>query len=217
MILLGGCNSRQVKITGAIQGLDGTVRLLTESPGGKGFSVLVQQEVKDGRFELRTEQIVPPAQVWIDLRGRRMVELIVDAREGTLIEGSTDSLDRIKVTGSSLAEMYAHVKQTLDEKFGHDIENYNARILEISRKEKLTRDDEMKLGKYQLDRQRMVGRRADYVKQMIRSNPPQRELSLFLLKNELVDSLDAQKRLFNTLAIRNKESNIYKILEQQLR
>ncbi|MDR1273597.1 MAG: hypothetical protein LBK12_03510, partial [Odoribacteraceae bacterium] len=209
MILPGACDTPGVKITGTIRGLDGTVRLLAEMPGEKGFTMVAQQEVQGGQLDLRTEQLVLPAQVWIDFRGRRMLELILDSQKGTFIEGEVDSVERLKITGSSLMERYTQVMHAINEKFGPDIENYNERILEISRKENLTRDDEMKLGKHQLDRQRVIGRRADYVKLMIKSNLTQ-DLSLFLLKNELMDSVSAQKKLFHSLAISNKESNIYK-------
>jgi hypothetical protein len=215
MILPWACDTPGVKITGTIRGLDGTVRLLAEMPGEKGFTVVAQQEVQDGRLDLRAGELALPAQAWIDFRGRRMLELFLDSRDGIVIEGEVDSVERLKITGSSLMEKYARVMHAINEKFGPDIENYNARITEINGKESLTRDDEMKLGKYQLDRQRAIGRRADYVKLMIKNNLSQ-DLSLFLLKNELADSVDAQKKLFHALAIPNKTSNIYKILEHQL-
>ena len=56
----------------------------------------------------------------------------------------------------------------------------------------------------------------DVAKQLIEANPT-REISLFLLKDELADSLDAQKRLFRKLVVQNKESNIYKVLESKLK
>jgi hypothetical protein len=214
--LLGGCNSLEVKIAGTISGLDGSVKLLAEIPGKRGFVVLAQQDVKDGNIDLRTEQLALPAQVWIDLRGRKIIDLIIDSRKDTFIKGHADSLDHIEVTGSMLMDEYKKVMQTLDEKFNPEEEGHNAKIVEISKKESLTRDDEVKLGMLQSARMRLISRRADYVKLLIKKNPAQ-DLSLFLLKNELVDSLDAQRKLFDRMAIRNKESNVYKLLESQLR
>jgi hypothetical protein len=215
-MFLGACNSLEVRVTGAVQGLEGTVKLLAEMPGEKGFVLLARQEVKDGHVDLRTERLVLPAQVWIDLKGRKILDIIVDSRKETFIAGTIDSLDCLKITGSHLMSEYTRVTRTLNEKFNPDNDTHTAQLLEISQKEILTRDDEVKLGMLQSARQRIIGRRADYVKQLIGKNPVQ-ELSLFLLKNELSDSLNAQKRLFNTLAIRNKESNIYKVLENQLK
>ncbi|MDR0766501.1 MAG: hypothetical protein LBF09_06170 [Odoribacteraceae bacterium] len=214
--LLGACTPLDVRITGNIQGLEGTVKLLAEIPGKGGFVVLAQQNVKNGNIDLRAEQLVPPAQVWIDLKGRKIIELIIDARKGTFIKGQADSLDHLEITGSALMTEYKRTVQTLDERFNPEKEGHEAKIIEISQKKTLTRDDEVRLGMLQAARLRLIGRRADYVKLLVRKNPGQ-ELSLFLLKNELADSLNAQKKLFATLAIRDKESNIYKILENQLR
>lgn len=215
LMLLGACNTREVRITGNIRGLEGTVRLLAELPEKKGFSVLTQQDVRQGEIDLRTEQLVLPAQVWIDFQGKKLLEVIVDSRKETFIEGEVDSLENIAVTGSRLMTDYKRVKQTINNKFNLDTEGHGEKILEISQKEEMTRDDEVKLGLLQASRQRLIGRRADYVKLLVSKNPTQ-DLSLFLLKNELADSLAACKKLFSTLAIPNKESNIYKILELQL-
>ena len=46
---------------------------------------------------------------------------------------------------------------------------------------------------------------------------PRKEISLFLIKDQLVDSLDLQKKLFHKMAVENKESNIYKVLESKLK
>jgi hypothetical protein len=216
LILLGGCNTRQVRVTGTVCGLDGTVKLLAELPEERGLIVLAQQNIRDGKIDLQTERLVPPAQVWIDFQGKKILELIVDSRKGTFIEGNVDSLDYLKVKGSLLMDEYKRIIKTLNEKFNPEIEKYNLTILQLSQKENLTRDDEVKIGIQQSSKQRVIGRRADYVKQLIGKNLEQ-DLSLFLLRNELVDSLNAQRKLFNRLAIPNKESNIYKILENQLR
>ncbi|MFR5358435.1 MAG: hypothetical protein ACLTHQ_09230 [Odoribacter splanchnicus] len=42
------------------------------------------------------------------------------------------------------------------------------------------------------------------------------ELSLFLLQDELKDSLDLQRELFKKLEIANKESNVYKTTAEKL-
>ena len=63
---------------------------------------------------------------------------------------------------------------------------------------------------------RHLKNRANWVKNLIEANPNQ-ELSLFLLKDELRDSLDLQKRLFTKMNIPNKESNIYKNIESNLK
>jgi hypothetical protein len=215
LILLFACSDSQVRIQGTVHGLEGSVRLLAEVPGERGFAIVAQQEVQNGLIDLRSDELVPPAQVWLDIRGKRMVELYIDSYKDTRVNGVADSLDDLKISGSLLMEKYMHVARTLYDKFGPDLALYNARILDISKRENLSRDEEIQLGRLQLERQRAIGRRAEYVKHMIRNNPRQ-ELSLFLIRNELMDSLDAQRKLFHAMVIANKESNIYKLLERRL-
>ena len=64
-------------------------------------------------------------------------------------------------------------------------------------------------------RQRYIRARAKYVKNLIEVNPTM-ELSLFLLQDELKDSLDLQRELFKKLEIANKESNVYKTTAEKL-
>jgi hypothetical protein len=215
LILLTACNAGQVRITGTIRGLDGTVKVLAEIPGERGLSLVAQQEVQNGQIDLRPDRIVPPAQLWLDVNGERIIRLYLDSYKGTRLEGAIDSLDGLQIAGSPLMETYLHVVRTLDEKFGPDIDGYNERIFELTGKGELTRDEEIQLGKLHVYRQRVITRRADYVRQMIKNNPRQ-EISLFLIKEELSDSLDLQRELFHAMALANKESNIYKLLESRL-
>ena len=85
----------------------------------------------------------------------------------------------------------------------------------ILKKEKRTDEHEVLLGVYQLQRIRYINARANYAKTLIEANPTQ-ELSLFLLQDELKDSVDLQKRLFNKLEIPNKESNAYKTVAEKM-
>ena len=85
----------------------------------------------------------------------------------------------------------------------------------ILKKEKRTDEHEVLLGVYQLQRIRYINARANYAKTLIEANPTQ-ELSLFLLQDELKDSVDLQKRLFNKLEIPNKESNAYKTVAEKV-
>ena len=82
-------------------------------------------------------------------------------------------------------------------------------------KEKKSKDDEVMMGVYQLQRQRYIRARANYVKTLIEANPGQ-ELSLFLLQDELRDSTDLRKKLFQMITVPNKESNLYKIVAEKM-
>ena len=82
-------------------------------------------------------------------------------------------------------------------------------------KPKRSKEEEVLLGVHQLQWQRYIRARAKYVKNLFEVNPTM-ELSLFLLQDELKDSLDLQRELFKKLEIANKESNVYKTTAEKL-
>ena len=69
-LLFCACDSDTVKVRGEVEGLNGTVKLLAEMPGEPGLTILAQQEVKDGKIDLRTDQFKIPGRVWVDIDGK---------------------------------------------------------------------------------------------------------------------------------------------------
>ena len=207
-LLFCACDSDTVKVRGEVEGLNGTVKLLAEMPGEPGLTILAQQEVKDGKIDLRTDQFKIP--------GRVCVEAILDTKDMIWIKGKIKFPDQIEADGSGLMDEYKEIKKMYKERFGEDIAKIDKRIEKISKKEKLSKDDEVMLGIHQLQKQRFLKKQANWTRDLIVANP-RKEISLFLIKDQLVDSLDLQKKLFNKMAIENKESNIYKVLESKLK
>lgn len=214
--LISACNSNQVKVRGEVEGLKGKVRLLAEMPGQDGLTVLAEQDVTDGQIDLRTEEFQIPGRVWVDIDGKTTVEAILDTKDMIWIEGKIKFPSEIEATGSGLMEEYANLKKMYKEKYDAVIAPLDKKIEKIATKEKMTKDDEVMLGIYQLRKQKYIQNRANWTKQLIEANPG-KEVSMFLLKDELADSLAAQKRLFKKLIVENKESNIYKVLESRLK
>lgn len=215
-LVMGACNSNKVKIRGKVLDLTGTVKLLAEVPGQQGLVVLAQQEVQDGNIDLETEAIQIPARVWIDIAGKNTLETIVDSKDQIWIQGKAKFPDQIEVKGSGLDTEYAKLKKRFKEKYESPMEPIDRNIQKIMNREKRSKDDEVMLGVFQLQRLRYVRARANYVKTLIEANPAQ-ELSLVLLQDELRDSLDLQKRLFQKNEVVNKESNLYKTVEEKLK
>lgn len=213
--MLSACNPNRVKIQGQVAGLQGTVKLLAEVPGQQGLSILAEQEVKDGKIELVTEALNIPARVWVDVAGKNTLEFIVDSKDQIWIQGKAKFPDQIEVKGSGLDGEYDKLKKLFKEKYEGPIQPLDKSIQRIMDKEKRSKDDEVMLGVYQLQRLRYIRARANYAKTLIEANL-NKELSLFLLQDELRDSLDLQKRLFKELSIENKESNVYQNLATKL-
>lgn len=214
-LLMGACDSSKVKIRGKVTGLQGTVKLLAEMPGQQGLVVLAEQKVEDGNINLVTEQLQIPARVWIDIDGKNTLETIVDSKDQIWIQGKAKFPDQIEVKGSGLDKQYNDIKKMFKEKYEGPLESIDKKIDLILKKEKRTDEHEVLLGVYQLQRIRYINARANYAKTLIEANPTQ-ELSLFLLQDELKDSVDLQKRLFNKLEIPNKESNAYKTVAEKM-
>lgn len=214
-LLLAGCNSNKVKVRGKVIGLQGTVKLLAEMPGQQGLVILAQQDVTDGNIDLETEALQIPARVWVDVAGKNTLEFILDSKDQIWIQGKIKFPAQIEVKGSGLDMEYAKLKKMFKEKYEGPIEPIDKAIKKIMEKPKRSKEEEVLLGVHQLQRQRYIRARAKYVKNLIEVNPTM-ELSLFLLQDELKDSLDLQRELFKKLEIANKESNIYKTTAEKL-
>ena len=214
-LLLAGCNSNKVKVRGKVIGLQGTVKLLAEMPGQQGLVILAQQDVTDGNIDLETEALQIPARVWVDVAGKNTLEFILDSKDQIWIQGKIKFPDQIEVKGSGLDMEYAKLKKMFKEKYEGPIEPIDKAIKKIMEKPKRSKEEEVLLGVHQLQRQRYIRARAKSVKNLIEVNPTM-ELSLFLLQDELKDSLDLQRELFKKLEIANKESNIYKTTAEKL-
>ena len=214
-LLLAGCNSNKVKVRGKVIGLQGTVKLLAEMPGQQGLVILAQQDVTDGNIDLETEALQIPAGVWVDVARKNTLEFILDSKDQIWIQGKIKFPDQIEVKGSGLDMEYAKLKKMFKEKYEGPIEPIDKAIKKIMEKPKRSKEEEVLLGVHQLQRQRYIRARAKYVKNLIEVNPTM-ELSLFLLQDELKDSLDLQRELFKKLEIANKESNIYKTTAEKL-
>ncbi len=214
-LFMGACDSNKVKVRGKVAGLEGTVKLLAEMPGQQGLVILAQQDVTDGNINLVTEQLQLPARVWVDIAGKNTLETIVDSKDQIWIQGKIKFPDQIEVKGSGLDVEYNKLKKMFKEKYEGPLEPIDRSINRIMNKEKKSKDDEVMMGVYQLQRQRYIRARANYVKTLIEANPGQ-ELSLFLLQDELRDSTDLRKKLFQMITVPNKESNLYKIVAEKM-
>lgn len=215
-LVFSACNSNDVKIRGKVVGLQGTVKLLAEVPGQQGMVVIAQQDVKDGDINLVTETLQIPARVWVDVAGKQTLECIVDSKDQIWIEGKIKFPDQIEVKGSGIGEQYDVLRKSFKEKYEDQIVPIDKKIERIQNKEEKKAEDFMRLDIYALQKQRFQKARINYAKTLIEANPNM-ELSLFILQDELKDSVDMQKRVFQNLTIVNKESNIYKNLAEKLK
>ena len=152
-LLFCACDSDTVKVRGEVEGLNGTVKLLA------------------GKIDLRTDQFKIPGRVWIDIDGKATVEAILDTKDMIWIKGKIKFPDQIEADGSGLMDEYKEIKKMYKERFGEDIAKIDKRIEKISKKEKLSKDDEVMLGIHQLQKQRFLKKQANWTRDLIVANP----------------------------------------------
>jgi len=214
-LFLTSCNTNRVKIRGQIAGFQGNAKLMAEMPGEKGLVILNEQSVTDGKIELYSDVLKLPARVWVDLDGKRTIEFIVDTKDQIWIEGKSQFIDQIEVKGSGLASDYTKVLDILKDKYDNPIKDNMGKMQRLQNKEKPGKMDSQLIDYLIMQRTNYLRSRAKYAKKMIESNLSN-EISLFLITDQLKDSLDLQKSLYKMLTIPNKESNIYVTLGEKL-
>lgn len=215
-ILLSACNTNSVQIRGEVLDLQGPVKLLAELPDQPGLAIIAEQNVEDGKINLKTDQLQLPARVWVDILGKHTLAFIVDSKDQIWIEGKAKFLSEIDVKGSNIELEYNKLRKLFKEKYEDPQEAIDKKIKKIEEKEKLTKEQEVMLEVHKMRKMNYIRNRASYAKTLIEKNPS-RELSLFLIKDELRDDINTQKELFRKMSIENKNSNIYTVLNSQLK
>jgi len=214
-LFLTSCNTDRVKIRGKIAGFKGNVKLMAEMPGEKGLVILSEDEVTDGNIDLYSDVLKLPARVWVDLDGKRTIEFIVDTKDQIWIEGKAKYIDQVEVKGSGLGAEYKKVLDILKDKYDNPIEDNMAKMQRLQNKKKPGKTDSQLIDYLIMQRTNYLRSRAKYAKKMIESNLSN-EISLFLITDQLKDSLDLQKKLYKMITVPNTESNIYVTLGEKL-
>ena len=211
--LFCACDSNQVKVRGEVEGLKGTVKLLAEMPG-KGVVELAEQQVTDGKIDLRTDSLVIPARVWVDVDGKAKVEAILDTKDMIWIKGKIKFPDQIEATGSGIMMEYEEIKKLCEKKLGDEYDDMTKKIHKLENKAKKSMDDQYKLTYLYIQRNKVLERRANYAQKYALANP-KKEVCLFLIQDELPDSVNLQKKILKSMQIENKLSNVYKVIENR--
>lgn len=210
------CHPRYVRIKGEIANFKGKVGIWTEIPGSSDTSLMAEQVVSDGKFNLRVKNLNLPAKVGISLEGKGNFWFIVDERRGTVIQGDADSIGSLEITGSEIERQYGLIKALYDEKYVKPLKEIEAKIRFLKKRKEAGPGEEKTLKELVRQKENYLLYRLEYSKRLIEANPGN-ELSLFLLEDEFRDSLELQRKLFLQLNIPDKESNVYKILSDKLK
>ncbi len=216
VLLFTACNPNKVTIYGKVTGLkSGEIILLKQVPGQDDLVELSKVQVEDEDFKISTENVILPARLWVEFPNGYRVPAIVDTKDKTYVKAVKDHYDQAEVFGSGIENQYNDVKKLFKEKYIDPMEPIKKAMKRIQAKEKMTKDNKVMLGIYELRIQRYLKYRADYTRKLIEKNPGQ-DLSMFLMYDELRDSTELNKRLLPQLMVANKECNIYKLLEHQV-
>jgi len=216
VLLFASCNPNKVTVYGKVKGLkQGEIILLKQVPGQDDLVELSKTQVEDGDFKISTENVVIPARLWVEFPNGYRVSAIVDTKNKTFVQAVKGHYDQAEVFGSGIEDQYKNVKKLFKEKYIDPMKPIKKAIKKIKAKEKMTKDHKVMLGIYELRIQRYKKYRADYSRKLIENNKGQ-DLSLFLMYDELKDSLNLKKKLLPQLMTENKECNIYKLLNHEI-
>lgn len=208
------CNSDVVLIRGEVKGMEGELVLYTLDPVANDTVLVDKQEVKEGKFVLKG-RLKLPARLWLKKEGKYWKELIVDSKDKVCIGGSVSDSGKVEVKGAVLEDEYRLFKRWLEEKYEVPIAEMKNVIRKLEQKEVLNAREEDLLTNYRRRVEKYERYRYESIKKLVKANP-EHELSLFLLWDELQDSVNVQKELFSGMTIENKKSNIYRLLMKKL-
>lgn len=212
-VFLQGCGSDEIKVEGEFADLQGEMRLLTVMPS-LADTLSIAGQIQAGKVEWKIPVLNIPAKVWIEAEGRRVIEFILDQKEGMRVDGTLKN-DSVVVSGGKLEEEYAVLKRFLRENYQIPLEEIDWSISKMVGRRKRTSSDEKRLARLITLKGHYEHYRDAYIKKLIRANLSH-ELSLVLIEEELKDSVQVQRQLFRELNIENKNSNLYKVLENKL-
>lgn len=211
---MAGCRPEGVLVQGNLEGIEGEITLNCFQPGEENPVVIARQEPKDGKIFLKgKEEIRLPARVWIKAGEEKIADFILDSPEGTYVEKADSG--KIFVKGSRLQEEYLYLVQFLKEKYDTPIAELEEIIHNLECRKTLTGDGITMLQNYRRRLESYKKCRFECVKKLITMNLSH-ELSLFLMWDELKDSVAVGKQLLENIDVENKESNIYRLVEERL-
>lgn len=214
--LSAGCSGEDVEIKGKIQHLEGKVVLSVFSPESNDTLVVAEQMVELGDVNFTVSNLKIPARLWMSWGKKGQIEFIVDHRKGTFLKGDALYPDSIKIEGSDLEKEYTFVYGILQEKYDVPMNKLDSAIRSMKNRGELSGGEKEALAFYQKRREHYGRCRELFVRRMVESNPEQ-NLSLFLIWDELQDSTDVQRSLFEKMQVRNKKSNVYRLLSAKLK
>lgn len=214
VLLLYTCNSDVTFIRGEVEGMEGEVALYMLDPVVNDTILVDKQEVKEGKFVLEGRMKLP-ARLWLKKEGEYWKELIVDSKDKICIEGSVSDSGKVEVKGAVLEDEYRLFRQWLEEKYEVPIAEMKNIICKLEQKEALNGREENMLANYRRRVEKYERYRFESIKKLVKANS-EHELSLFLLWDELQDSVNVQKELFSGMTVENKKSNIYRLLMKRL-
>ncbi len=214
LVFLHGCGAGEIKVEGEFADVQGEMRLLTVMPS-LSDTLSIAGRVQEGKVEWKIPALDLPAKVWIEAEGKRVTEFILDRKEGMRVAGTLKN-DSVVVSGGKLEDEYAALRRFLRENYGLPIEEINWSISKMIGRSKRTSSDEKRLARLITLKGHYDHYRDAYIRKLVRANLSH-ELSIVLIGEELKDSVEVQRQLFRELNIENKNSNLYKVLENTLR
>ncbi len=216
LLLFSSCDVNSVKIRGNVKGSKGEVEFYTlDSETGDTILKGRQQVADDSTINFRVKGMHLPGKVCLKKGDKTSPFFLIDDKRTTFISGDWQADTFWYITGSDLENEYRAVKMLLKQQYDDPLTElaYSAKKMMANGS---YRGDEEPLRKIRLLQSRYLFYRNEYVKAMIETNPAH-ELSLVLILDELRDSANLQRRMFESLTVENRKSDLYNLLDKRLK
>ncbi|MDR1757042.1 MAG: hypothetical protein LBR65_08850 [Culturomica sp.] len=202
---LAACR-KQITVQGET-GTAGSVALLAELPGHPEKVRLDSCRAENGSWKLRVSGLALPARVWIKTE-KDSFSFIAGASEEIKITGRFP--DSLTVEGSRLEREYELVGQVLSERYAAPMKAIREEMELLRSKSVPAKSDGKSLKALERKLEHYREYKARWLEKLVQANPTN-ELSLFILKEQVEDPRIRQE-LFKNIRIKNKKSNIFRLL-----
>ena len=172
--------------------------------------VVDEQQVEDGNISLSTSEVVLPALMIVDMAGKCKMEIVVDSKDQTWIEGKIKFPSEIEAKGSKIEFEYNQLMNVVKTKYQEEIDELTEKIEKIDALEKKSEHAKVALNTFLLQRISAERGKLNYIEKSVKNNSS-REVSLVLVKNIFNKDKERQAKLFKSLKVMNKESSLYNL------
>lgn len=214
-VSLSACHPDEMTIRGNLEGFGGSVVITSLDPSTLDTVELARLDSAGGSWKLKLKGLIPPGRIWLHIGADTVKEVIVDSRRKLWVEGGLADSSALTVSGSEMSLEYDYIREQLRSNYDKPIAELEGMIRNLEHRDVLSSRGIYTLKSYRWRLEKFKKYRREYVEKLVALNPD-RELSLFLIWDEMRDSVNSQRTAFETMEMGNRKSHIFRLIERKL-